>query len=387
MSSSVMKTSPSWQARLSGHLNVRKAKQGAGLARISSPQRRSPKLGAYGTIGRHGGKPMTILRVTRRECMLALGSAAAAWPVVARGQPLGKAAARIGVLLFGTPDTDESFGSFRDAFRDLRYVEARNVVYEYRYAEGKTERLRNLAIELVAIKPDVILAIGGDVAPFVRAATSAIPIVMIVSIDPVESGLVASLAHPGGNVTGVSFASSDLAGKRLQSLVEMAPHVTNFAVIWNPDHIDPEYREIRNAAKTLNVQIQSLEVRSVDDFQAAFEKTISAQAQAILPITSRLMLLNHKQILAFANDNRLPVASGFGPWAKQGALFSYGPDVDAVARGAAPYVDKVLRRAKPADLPVELPTKFELVINLRTAKTLGLMIPDSVLARADRVIE
>jgi putative ABC transport system substrate-binding protein len=322
----------------------------------------------------------------RREFIAGLGGAAA-WPLMARGQPRGKAAARIGVLLFGTPDTDESFGTFREAFRDLGYVESPSVVYEYRYAEGKTERLRNLAGELVAIQPDVILAIGGDVAPFARAATSTIPIVMVVSIDPVESGLVASLAHPGGNVTGVSLASSDLAGKRLQSLVEMAPNVTRVAVIWNPDHIDPEYREMQNAAKILNVQIQSLEVRSVDDFRAAFESAKGARVQALMPVTSRLMLLNHKRILEFASDNRLSVASGFGPWAREGALFSYGPDVDVVASRAAPYVDKILRGAKPGDLPVELPTKFELVINLKSANTLGLSIPASVLARADKVIE
>jgi putative tryptophan/tyrosine transport system substrate-binding protein len=323
----------------------------------------------------------------RRRAFIAGLGGAAMWPLVARGQSQAKAAARVGVLLLGTPDTDQSFGSFRDAFRDLGYIESRSVVYEYRYAEGKTERLRNLAAELVNIQPDVILAIGGDVAPFARTATSTIPIVMVVSIDPVESGLVASLAHPGGNVTGVSFAASELAGKRLQSLVEMAPNVKQIAVIWNPDHIDPEYREMRNAAKTLKVQIQSLEVRTASDFEAAFESAKGARVQALMPITSRLMLLNHKRILQFANDNGLLVASGFGPWATEGALFSYGPDVDLVASRAAPYVDKILRGAKPADLPVELPTKFELVINLKTANALGLDIPASFLGRADRVIE
>jgi putative tryptophan/tyrosine transport system substrate-binding protein len=323
----------------------------------------------------------------RRRAFIAGLGGAVAWPVVARAQNQGKTAARVGVLLFGTPDTDQSFGAFRDAFRDLGYIERRSVIYEHRYAEGKTERLRNLAAQLVAIQPDVILAIGGDVAPFARTATSTIPIVMVVSIDPVESGLVASLAHPGGNVTGVSFASSELAGKRLQSLVAMAPNVRRVAVIWNPDHIDPEYRETQNAAKSLNVQIQSLEVRSVDDFRDAFESAKGAGVQALMPVTSRLMLLNHKQILEFARDNRLLVASGFGPWAKDGALFSYGPDVDVVAARAAPYVDKILRGAKPADLPVELPTKFELVINLKTANALGLNIPASFLARADEVIE
>jgi putative tryptophan/tyrosine transport system substrate-binding protein len=329
---------------------------------------------------------MPVGRITRRSLIAGLSSAVA-WPVAGRAQRQGKAAARVGVLLFGTPDTDQNFGSFREALRDLGYVESRSVVYEYRYAEGKTERLRNLATELVTLHPDVILASGGDVAPFARAATGTIPIVMIVSIDPVESGLVASLAHPGGNMTGVSFASSDLAGRRLQSLVEMAPNVTRVGVIWNPDHIDPEYRELQNAAKTLNVQIHSLEVRSVNDFQAAFEAAISARVQAVMPITSRLMVLNHKRILEFASDNRVLVASGFGPWAKEGALFSYGPDVDVVSRRAAPYVDKILRGARPADLPVELPTKFELVINLKTANALGLNIPASFLGRADKVIE
>jgi putative ABC transport system substrate-binding protein len=324
--------------------------------------------------------------VNRRAFIVALGGAALS-PVVAHSQHQGKPVARIGVLLFGTPDTDPNFGSFREALRDLGYVEPRNLVYEYRYAEGRTERLRHLAAELVTIQPDVILAIGGDVAPFARAATSTIPIVMVVSIDPVQAGLVASLAHPGGNVTGVTFASSDLAAKRLQSLVEMAPNVTRVAAIWNPDHIDPEYREMQSAAKALQVQIQSLEVRSVDDFQAAFESAIGARVQALMPITSRLMLLNDKRILEFAAKNGLLLASGFGPWAKEGALFSYGPDVDVITRRAAPYVDKILQGAKPADLPVELPTKFELKINMKVAKAFGLSIPQSILLSADEVIE
>ena len=298
-----------------------------------------------------------------------------------------KAISRLGVLLFGTPDNDPNFGAFRQGLRDLGYYESQNTVIEYRYAEGKPERLRGLAAELVAIKPDVIFALGGDVAPAVRAATSTIPIVMAVSVDPVQSGLVASLSRPGGNITGVTFASSDLAAKRLQLLHEMAPDLRRIAVIWNPDHIDPEYRETQAAAKRLGIQVQSLEVRSAEDFDEAFQTALSGQAQALIPISSRLMLGNRLRIIQFANRYRLLAASGFGPWAREGALLSYGPDVDAITRRAASYVDKILRGARADELPVEQPTTFQLVINGKTAKALGLTIPDKLLATADEVIE
>jgi len=190
---------------------------------------------------------------------MALLGAAAAWPRFAFAQHAGRPVSRIGALVFGTPDTEPNLGAFRRGLRDLGYVESQNIVIEYRYAEGKSERLRGLAAELVATKPDVIFALGGDVAPLVRAATSTIPIVMAVSVDPVQSGLVASLARPGGNITGVTFVSSDLAAKRLQLLREIAPDLARVAVLWNPDHIDPEYRETQAAAKTLGMQVQSLE--------------------------------------------------------------------------------------------------------------------------------
>lgn len=226
--------------------------------------------------------------IRRREFMTLVGNALASsaiWPVTASAQ---KAISRLGVLLFGTPDNDPNFGAFRQGLRDLGYFESQNTVIEYRYADGKPERLRGLAAELVAIKPDVIFALGGDVAPSVRAATSTIPIVMAVSVDPVQSGLVASIARPGGNITGVTFASSDLAAKRLQLLHEMAPDLRRIAVIWNPDHIDPEYRETQAAAKRLGIQVQSLEVRSAEDFDEAFQTAMNGQAQALIPVSSRL---------------------------------------------------------------------------------------------------
>ena len=325
--------------------------------------------------------------IRRRHFITLLGGAAIAWPRLVLAQHARKAVARVGALLFGTPDTEPNVGAFRRGLRDLGYVEAQNLVIEYRYAEGKPERLRALAVELVAIKPDVIFALGGDVAPLVRAATSTIPIVMAVSQDPVQTGLVASLARPGGNITGVTFVSSDLAAKRLQFLHEMAPDLARVAVIWNPDHIDPEYRETQIAGKTLGIQIQSLEVRATDDIDAAFQAAISARAQALVPVSSRLMTANRARIIQFSAQRRLLLASGWGPWAREGALFSYGPDLDVITRRAAAYVDKILRGARPDELPVEQPTTFQLVINGKTAKALGLTVPRSLLSIADEVIE
>jgi putative ABC transport system substrate-binding protein len=333
------------------------------------------------------GQPMVLGQMQRRDFIMLLAGAAAAWPRAARAQQTGKAVPRVGALLFGTPETESNFGAFRRGLRDLGYVESQNIVIEYRYAEGKPERLRALAAELVAIKPNVIFALGGDIAPLVRAATSTIPIVMAVSQDPVQTGLIASLARPGGNITGVTFVSSDLAAKRLQFLHEVAPDLARVAVIWNPDHIDPEYRETQAAAKTLGIQIQSLEVRTTDDFDTAFQAAIGARAQALVPVSSRLMTANRPRIIQFSSQRRLLLASGWGPWAREGALFSYGPDLDVTTRRAAAYVDKILRGARPDELPVEQPTAFQLVINGKTAKALGLTVPDKLLAIADEVIE
>ena len=325
--------------------------------------------------------------IRRRHFITLLGGAAIAWPRLVLAQHARKAVARVGALLFGTPETEPNVGAFRRGLRDLGYVEAQNLVIEYRYAEGKPERLRALAAELVAIKPDVIFALGGDVAPLVRAATSTISIVMAVSQDPVQTSLVASLARPGGNITGVTFVSSDLAAKRLQFLHEVAPDLARVAVIWNPDHIDPEYRETQTAGKTLGLQIQSLEVRNADDIDAAFQTAISARAQALVPVSSRLMTANRARIIQFSGQRRLLLASGWGPWAREGALFSYGPDLDVITRRAAAYVDKILRGARPDELPVEQPTTFQLMINGKTAKALGLTVPRSLLSIADEVIE
>ena len=294
---------------------------------------------------------------------------------------------RIGVLLLGTPDTDPSFKAFKIGLRDLGYVEGKDVVFDYRYADGKPDRLPDLARDLVSTKPDVLFAVGGDVTPFARAATSTIPIVMVVSVDPVQSGLVASLGRPGGNLTGVTFVSSDLAAKRLQLLKGMMPALSRIGVIWNPDHVDPEYRETQSAGRTLGVTVHSLEVRQPGDVTRAFQTAAGAKVEAIIVVSSRLMLLNRQPIADLASLHRLPLVAGFGGWPQLGALFSYGPDVDLVARRAATHMQKVLKGARPGDIPVEQPTKFELVINLKTAKAYGVTVPSAILAGADKTIE
>ena len=321
----------------------------------------------------------------RREFITFLCGAAAS-PVAARAQQ-GRRIPRIGVLLFGTPDNDPDLSAFLRGLRELGYVEAQNIIIEYRYAEGNPDRLRELARELVAIKPDLIFALGGDVAPSVRVATTTIPIVVAVSNDPVQAGFVTSLAHPGGNLTGVTFVSSDLAAKRLQFLREIAPNLARVGVIWNPDHVDPEYREVQRAAKILGTQVRSLEVRSAEDFGTAFDTAVDDRIQAVMPISSRLMLVNRARIIEFSRRYQLLLASGFGPWVREGALLSYGPDTEASTKRAAAYVDKILRGAKPDELPIEQPTKFQLLINKKTAKSLSLEIPPSLLATADEVIE
>jgi putative ABC transport system substrate-binding protein len=289
--------------------------------------------------------------------------------------------------MYGSPEGDPNILALRLGLTELGYVDSRNIKLEFRYAAGKPERLRDLAAQLAADKPDVIVAFGGDVAPIMRAATSALPIVMVISNDPVEAGLVASMARPGGNVTGVTFVSSDLAAKRLQFLKDIAPRISRVGILWNPDHVDPEYRETQKAAASLGVRLQALEVRSAKDLDAAWDAATGAQLEAVIAVSSRLMTLNRQRILESAQQRRLMLVSGWGPWAKEGALLSYGPDLDAIVRRAAGYVDRILKGARPGDLPIEQPTKFELVINARTAKAFGLTVPQTVLLRASQVIE
>ena len=307
-------------------------------------------------------------------------------PLSGQVQQAGKVA-RLGVLMFGVPEADPNITAFRQGLSELGYVEGKNLTTTYRYAEAKPERLAGLASELVALKPDVILALGGDVAPFAKAATSTIPIVAATSNDPVQAGLVASLAKPGGNLTGVTFVSSELAAKRLQFLKQAAPAISRVAVLWNPDHVDPEYRETHAAGKLLGIRVQSLEVRGPADFDAAFHAAAAERAEAIVVVSSRLTTINRQRILDLAARRRLAVVASWGPWVETGALLSYGPDLNVMVRRTATFVDRILKGANPADLSVEQPTKFDLFINLKTARALGLTIPASLQLQAAQLVE
>jgi putative ABC transport system substrate-binding protein len=247
--------------------------------------------------------------------------------------------------------------------------------------------LPELAVALVARKPDMIFAYGGDVAPHAKAATKSIPIVVMVSNDPVQSGLVASIPKPGGNVTGLTLIYDDLAGKMLELLKEAQPAMSRVGVLWNPNHADPEFRETKRVALSKNIDLLSLEIRRPGDFDGAFKAAIDGRAEGLIAVSSRLLLMQRKKITAFAANSRLAAIGSWGDWANDGFLLTYGPDVPEAMRRVAVYSDKVLRGERPGDLPIERPTRFELVVNLKTAKALGLTISPTLLARADRVIE
>lgn len=321
-----------------------------------------------------------------RRHFLALTAAVVAAPLVTEAQPAGKPI-RMGILLFSTPTTDPNLAAFLGTLRDLGYSEGRNLTIEYRYAEGRPERFRASAVALATAKPDIIVVLGGDMVPFARESTKTIPIVMLTSQDPVEAGIVETMARPGGNLTGVAFASAETAGKRLQFLREAMPGLTRLAVLWNPDHADGEYRITAAAASSLGMHVQSLEVGSPDGFDAAFQKIMAWRAEALIVVSSRLMSLNRDRIIEFTIKQRLPLVSGWGPWVTSGALMSYGPDLNVLVRRMPSYVDKIVKGARPAELPIEQPTKFELTVNLKTARALGVTIPPSLLLRADQVID
>ncbi|MFZ0149876.1 MAG: ABC transporter substrate-binding protein [Xanthobacteraceae bacterium] len=320
----------------------------------------------------------------RREFITLLGGAAA-WPITALAQT--KSVPRLGVLLYSNPQSDPQMAAIYRGLSALGYVEGRNIIIEYRYAEGRIDRLPILAGQLVGLQPNVILAIGGDVSPTAKQVDEKIPLVFVSSADPEQLGLVENLRRPGGNATGVTLFQDALASKRLEILKEAAPKISKVAFLWNPDHPDNEQRAAQLAAQALSLELQLAEVRSADDFEAALHAANGAGADAIYVVSSRQTVLNIKRIVQFATTNRIPLAGGWGAWAKEGGLFSYGPDAIAMAGRAATYIDKIFKGANPADLPVEQPAKFELIINLTTAKALGLTIPYSLLSRADELVE
>jgi putative ABC transport system substrate-binding protein len=326
----------------------------------------------------------------RRKLIAALGAGALTAPLGAFAQQRKKIA-KIGVLYASNPAaTAQLLEAFRQGMRELDYVEGKSVVLELRYGEGRFERLPDLARELVGLKVDVIVA-GTDVAiTAAKRETQTIPIVMAFSSDPVGTGLVVSLARPGGNITGLSQISPELSGKRLELLREVIPGLSRVAFLWNPDVRGAlfDYKETEGAARSLGLQLQSVEVSRAEDFDRAFSAVTKERAQAlIMHAANPVGFANRGQIASFAQKNRLPSMFGQKEYVDAGGLMSYGPSTPDMFRRAAIYVDKILKGAKPADLPVEQPTKFELVMNLKTAKALGITIPNSILVRADKVIE
>jgi ABC-type uncharacterized transport system substrate-binding protein len=297
---------------------------------------------------------------------------------------------RIGVL-FGTSRSFNAtrIETFRQSLRELGYVEGKNVMIEYRYAEGKLDLLPALASELVHLKVDVIVTSATSGVLAAKNATKTIPIVFTSLGDPVGSGLVANLARPGGNVTGLSILATELSGKRLELLKEAFPKVTRVVMLWNPTSSGQslQFKETQAVAKALGVQLQSMEVQGTNDFETGFQLAKKEGTQALLAAPSPVINSNLKQILEFAAKNRLPAMYAGPEVVDAGGLMSYAPNYADQFRRAAIFVDKILKGAKPADLPVEQATKFEFVINLKTAKQIGLTIPQSVLYRADRVIK
>jgi len=285
------------------------------------------------------------------------------------------------------PEALRLIGLFRKGLRDAGYVEGKSIAIEYRYAEGKTGRLSELAAELVRLKVDCIVTSGGQPTEAAQQATKTIPIVMAVSGDPVAQGFVASLARPGGNITGLSILSPELSGKRLELLKEVVPGLSRVGVLGYAKAHRPTWKEVEAAARSLQLKLQPLEVRGPDDLARLFQEAIKARAQALLTLPHALFNRDYRtMIVELAAKNRLPAMYGGTEFPEAGGLMGYGPDISDNFRRAAIYVDKILKGSKPGEIPVEQPMRFEFVINLNAAKQIGVTIPPNVLVRADKVI-
>jgi ABC-type uncharacterized transport system substrate-binding protein len=326
----------------------------------------------------------------RRAFIGSLTGGLLAAPLAAEGQQAAKVP-RIGYLALNPAANPHLHEAFRQGLRDLGYVEGRNVVIEYRDAEGKPERLPTLAAELVALKVDVLVAQPTVAALAAKQATRTLPIVFPVA-EPVTSGLVTSLARPGGNITGLSVLAPEMVGKGLELLKQAVPGVSRVAVLWDPSAF-PERtakymrKEVEVAARALGVRLEFVEARRPEDFDRAFSDMTRARAGALTVSGGSMFFSERRRLVDLAAKNRVPAVYQWREAVDAGGLMAYGPSVPDLFRRAATYVDKILKGAKPGDLPVEQPTKFELVIKLKTAKALGLTIPPSLLQRADQVIE
>jgi ABC-type uncharacterized transport system substrate-binding protein len=326
----------------------------------------------------------------RREFILAMTGGLLAAPLAADAQQAGKDW-RIGLLSYAASDSGGAarWKAFRERLRELGYVEGQNVFFEARWGDAQVGRLRGLAAELIDAKVDILVTASNEAAVAAKQATRSIPIVTATGGDPVRLGVVASLARPGGNVTGVFSLSNDLAGKRLAFLKQLIPRVARVAVLRESDNRASalNLRDAESAARPLGLVVQSVGVRGPKELDVAFVAMKRARADAVIVLESTAFFPDRQRIADLALRHRLPMAAQAREYAEAGALISYGTDYLDLFRRAAMYVDKILKGAKPADLPIEQPTKFELIINLKTAKALGLTIPQSLLQRADQVIE
>ena len=324
----------------------------------------------------------------RREFVTLLGGTAVAWPLAARALQAGKLPT-IGFMGGATPSAWSQWtAAFVQRLPELGWIEGRTVAIEYRWAEGRRERLAEIATEFVLLNVDVIVTGGTEAVLAARQATSVIPIVFGTAGDPVGTGLVTSLARPGGNVTGLSNQSADLTGKRLELLREVLPSLRRLAILANigsPIGV-LEMSDVQAAARTLGIEVEPLEIRRAEDIAPAFA-ALKAQADVLYVVGDALIGANLTRIITFSHTARLPTMFNTRDFVQAGGLMSYAPNYPAQFRRAAEIVDRILRGAKPADIPVEQPTKFDLIVNLTTAKALGLTIPESFLARADELIE
>jgi len=323
----------------------------------------------------------------RRELMLLLGGAAISWPRALRAQQ--KAMPVIGYLGAGSPGPSAPFvAAFRKGLGESGYVEGQNVAIEYRFAEGRDDQLPALAADLVGRKVDVIVTFGGGAPRAAKAASQTIPIVFAIGGDPIAIGLVASLARPGGNVTGVGWLGGELTSKRLELISELVPHARAIALLVNPNNPGASVvREMQEAARTKGVQLPILYAGTESEIDAAFASLVQGNADALVVPAEPFINSRRQQIVALAARHAVPAIYGIREYVAAGGLISYGASLTAVYRQAGVYAGTILKGAKPADLPVQQPTKFELVINLKTATALGLTVPQSFLMRADEVIQ
>jgi len=328
----------------------------------------------------------------RRRTFISLLGSAVAWPLGARAQQAASTVRRIGLLLPGNARTTAVRGqleAFRQGLKEYGWVEGQNIIVEYRFAEGREDALPAIAAELARLRLDIIVAESTVGIQAAKTVTQTVPIIMATSADPVGTGFVASLNRPGGNITGLSLQTAELSGKRLQLLTEIVPGLARLAVLSNPlnPSIAPIVEQTKAAAQSLGVEVHVAEVQAPDKFESAFAAITSAHAGALIVLPDPVLYGQHPRVVTFTAASHLPALFPEKEVAEVGGLIAYGPSIPGSFRRAAAYVDKILRGAKPADLPVEQPTAFELVVNLQTARAIGVTIPTSILLRADEVIE